>query len=190
MSRENRGMTLKEAAVVGDRIRAIRRYNNLSIAELGKIIEIHEFDLNRVEKGLEVLSRAVIKLISYEFKVSVSWIMTGVFTDDDPKELLDYCENTPTSNFTYSAIQVEEMLEKADVDENHNSYSDETEAMKEDLFEFCNEEDKLDFDYRVDLYGGGCYFDGFLSGYRHAVAVIRGMLGLTDIPDAPEKGMI
>lgn len=170
--------------LIGERLAALRHYNNLTPGEFAKRICVSPNIVEPVELNTaDMYSDSVLKLISLEFNVSLSWLLSGKAEPTDPKEIDNFNIRQDTDKFTYSEIQVEEILTTLDATENRNTLSEQTLKLENELKESLGIQD----DYEMDIfdYSMSCYWDGFLSGYRHATQIIKGMLSITNIPDEP-----
>lgn len=67
-----------------DRIKQVRKANNLNQTEFGERIGATQAMLTSYETGRVIPSDAVLKLISKEFQVSYAWLKTGEGPMEDP----------------------------------------------------------------------------------------------------------
>lgn len=63
--------------MIGERIKELRKKNNLTQSEFGSKIAISQTHISKIENGEEHISRAVIKLISIVFSVQEEWLLNG-----------------------------------------------------------------------------------------------------------------
>lgn len=63
---------------IGERIKYIRKSNNMTQGEFIKNIGISRSHISNIEKGKENPSNAVIKLICNEFKVNEEWVTNNI----------------------------------------------------------------------------------------------------------------
>ena len=81
--------------LIGERLAALRHYNNLTPGEFAKRICVSPNIVEPVELNTaDMYSDSVLKLISLEFNVSLSWLLSGIAEPTDPKEI----DNFNTSN--------------------------------------------------------------------------------------------
>ncbi len=174
---------------IGERLRKIRTANELSIEEFASRICCHPFDYGRTERGVESYSGSVLKLISYEFGVSLSWIMQGVPAETDP----DFCtEDKDGKQIFESCIDVQEAMWEYTTNNGVDMWSDGVEKAIDDIhrhikYRFKDVDDKdeklIDDDLRDAIYMANA--DGYTVGWRTAIQLMQKMLNINAIPDAP-----
>ncbi|MBE6901647.1 MAG: helix-turn-helix transcriptional regulator [Ruminococcaceae bacterium] len=194
MKVETYTQTREQSSKIGERLKLIRTANELSHEEFASRICTHPFDYSRVEKGIETFSGAMLKLISYEFGVSLSWIMRGVPTAEDP----EYCQPDKNGQHIFnSCIAVQEAICEYTTDNGADMWSNAVENTIDSILGsikyICSDitsdaEYKLDSDIR-DVISLANY-DGYTAGWRAATQLIRTMLnanGIPETPPAPQK---
>ena len=62
---------------IGERIKYVRKKNGLTQVQLGEKTYISHGHISRVEKGYEVPSKRLVKLISIALNVNYDWLMYG-----------------------------------------------------------------------------------------------------------------
>lgn len=179
----------KLAAEIGKRLRKIRTANELSIEEFASRICDHPFDCGRVEHGSECYSESMIKLISYEFGVSVSWIMQGVPDETDPA----YCtEDKDGKQIFDSCISIQEAMWDYTTDNGVDMWSNGVERAIDNIHShikyICRnvsveDESLIDNELRDAISLANS--DGYTVGWRTAVQLISKLLNLNSLPDTP-----
>ena len=179
----------KLAAEIGERLRKIRTANELSVEEFASRICCHPFDYNRVEHGIEAYSECVLKLISYEFGVSLSWIMQGVPAESDP----DYCtEDKDGKQIFDSCISIQEAMWDYTTDNGVDMWSNGVEEAIDNIHRHIKYACKIVSDKDESLIDNElrdaislANSDGYTVGWRTAVQLISKLLNLNSIPDTP-----
>lgn len=178
---------------IGERLKTIRTALNLSHEEFASRICCHPFDYSRVEAGIETYSACVLKLISYEFGVSLSWIMQGVPTESDP----EFCTlDTDGQRIFNSCISVQEAIwdymtdngmdmwcdgVERDIDKIHNGIRY---TLKRSGKEYTPDwERSVDNDIRDAV--ALANYDGYTAGWRTAIQLVKGLFGLNGLPEEP-----
>lgn len=174
---------------IGERLRKLRTANNLSVEEFASRICCHPFDYARVERGAESYSESMIKLISYEFGVSLSWIMQGVPAETDP----DYCtEDKDGKQVFESCIAVQEAMWEYTTENSVDMWSDQVEDYISKIHSLINyvccgisrEDDaRIDNDLRDAICLANA--DGYTLGWRTAMQLMQKMLNINAFPDTP-----
>ncbi len=90
MSIKNEGSRLNYT--LGERFFSLREESGLNMREFGISLEVSSGYINDIEKGSKTnVSKKVIKLASYKYKVNYKWLLTG---GGDRA----YCENIQKTN--------------------------------------------------------------------------------------------
>lgn len=174
---------------IGERLRKIRTANELSIEEFASQICCHPFDYGRTERGVESYDEIVLKLISYEFGVSLSWIVQGVPAETDP----DYCtEDKDGKQIFDSCISIQEAMWEYTTDNGVDMWSDRVEDCIDKIHSAINcvcrgiskdDDARIDSDLRDAICMANA--DGYTVGWRTAIQLMQKMLNINAIPDAP-----
>lgn len=174
---------------IGERLRKIRTANELSIEEFASRICCHPFDYGRTERGVESYSGIVLKLISYEFGVSLSWIMQGVPAETDP----DFCTEDKDGKQVFdSCISIQEAMWEYTTDNGVDVWSDQVEdyidKIHGDINYVCHgiskdDDARIDSDLRDAIAIANA--DGYTVGWRTAIQLMQKMLNINSIPDTP-----
>lgn len=179
---------------IGERLKIMRTALNLSKEEFASRICCHPFDYSRVETGIETYTAMVFKLISYEFGVSLSWIMQGVPAEGDP----EFCTlDTDGQRIFNSCISVQEaMWDYMMTDNSMDMWSDRVEddidrihgSVRYEL-NHCGGEYTSNAEYRIDEKLRDAIalanYDGYTAGWRTAIQLVKGLLNLNGLPDEP-----
>lgn len=175
---------------IGERLKAIRTANELSHEEFASRICCHPFDYTRVENGTETYRGSILKLISYEFGVSLSWIMQGVPAETDP----EFCKlDTDGQRIFNSCITVQEAIWDYATDNGMDMWSSGVERGIERIHSSIRYELKQNYipelekyidDYLRDAVALANY-DGYTAGWRTAIQLVKGLFNLNDLPDEP-----
>lgn len=181
----NKNISILEKSALCERVKYLRQSFNISANELAKRLCCEPMNVYDVENQREAWSDTMLKLISYEFGVSMNWLKTGVPEENDCEIVKNY------NKITCSSTMAEETIYNNAIYNRHELYSYNTINKSKyivDIFENrCNIEGFFDFEGELDEYGLDCYDDGFHQGFQYAAAFIRGMLGISDIPEEPPK---
>ncbi len=62
---------------IGERIKKIRNEKKLTLVAFGKLIDMTDSNISRMEKGQRPVTDRTIKLICNEFSVNEEWLRTG-----------------------------------------------------------------------------------------------------------------
>lgn len=178
---------------IGERLKLMRTALNLSQEEFASRICCHPFDYSRVESGIETYTAMVFKLISYEFGVSLSWIMQGVPAEGDP----EFCTlDTNGQRIFNSCISVQEAMWDYMTDNSMDMWSDRVEddidrihgSVRYEL-NHCGGEYTSNAEYRIDEKLRDAIalanYDGYTAGWRTAIQLVKGLLNLNGLPDEP-----
>ena len=65
-------------AHVGERIKTIRKMNNIKQKEFAERVSVSASYISKVESGKEVPTEMLLKLIALDFKVSLEWLRDGI----------------------------------------------------------------------------------------------------------------
>lgn len=194
MKVETYTQTREQSSKIGERLKLIRTANELSHEEFASRICTHPFDYSRVEKGIETFSGAMLKLISYEFGVSLSWIMRGVPTAEDP----EYCQTDKDGQHIFnSCIAVQEAICEYTTDNGADMWSNSVESaidhIHSNIKRICSNVSDDD-EYRIDSEIRDAIslanYDGYTAGWRVATQLIRTLFntnGIPETPPAPQK---
>lgn len=178
---------------IGERLKTMRTALNLSQEEFASRICCHPFDYSRAESGIETYTAMVFKLISYEFGVSLSWIMQGVPAEGDP----EFCTlDTDGQRIFNSCISVQEAMWDYMTDNSMDMWSDRVEydidrvhsSVRYEL-RCCggeytaNAEQRIDDNLREAV--ALANYDGYTAGWRTAIQLVKGLLGLSGLPEEP-----
>lgn len=176
---------------IGERLRKIRTANELSVEEFASRICCHPFDYNRVEHGIESYRESVLKLISYEFGVSLSWIMQGIPAETDPA----YCtEDKDGKQIFDSCISIQEAMWDYTTDNGVDMWSNGVERAIDNIHShikyICRnvsveDENLIDNELRDAISLANS--DGYTLGWRTAVQLIGKLLNLNSLPDTPPE---
>lgn len=77
---------------IGDRIREIRKINQMTQKKFGETLGISYGHISNIEKNKDVPSETIIKLICYEYHVSENWLKNG------QGEMIDNGNNLSNTN--------------------------------------------------------------------------------------------
>lgn len=80
---------------IGEKIKKLRQEKDVSQAELGEIVGVHEKHISRYERGISQPSAEILRKMADFFGVSIDFLVSeDNITFDNPKdnELLDYFE--------------------------------------------------------------------------------------------------
>lgn len=77
---------------IGDRIRIVRKCNQLTQKKFGDSIGVSYGHISNIEKNKDIPSETIIKLICYEYRISENWLKTGT------GEMIDNNRNLQSSN--------------------------------------------------------------------------------------------
>lgn len=178
---------------IGERLKLMRTALNLSQEEFASRICCHPFDYIRVENGMETYRGSILKLISYEFGVSLSWIMQGVPAEGDP----EFCTlDTDGQRIFNSCISVQEAMWDYMTDNSMDMWSDRVEddidrihgSVRYEL-NHCGGEYTSNAEYRIDEKLRDAIalanYDGYTAGWRTAIQLVKELLNLTGLPDEP-----
>lgn len=181
-------VSCRDRVRLGDRMLYLRQSMNITYEAFAKRLCCNTHDIREVENGDKSWSKAMIKLISYEFGVSMKWLLIGVPEDNDKEFIKKY------NDINYSLLQTQELIYNDFLEDHHDMFTDNEEAKQEYL------ESKFDrlapfceatlLSNQLDDYGVACFDEGFNKGYKYAVAFVRGMLGLEGIPDKPDASTV
>lgn len=72
---------------LGDRIKYLRKKAHLSQKDLGNIVELHDSNISRIEKGTVFPTADILLKIALYFNTSCDWLLLGGETD------MQICEN-------------------------------------------------------------------------------------------------
>lgn len=181
--------TKEQNAKIGERLKLIRVANELSVEEFASRICCHPFDYSRVERAVETFSNGVLKLISYEFGVSLSWILQGIPAENDPA----FCTEDENGKQMFdSCISVQEAMWDYTTDNGADMWSNRVEKAIDDIHSYikylCRElsdrdESRIDNELRDAI--SMANYDGYTAGWRTAVQLISKLLNLNSLPDTP-----
>lgn len=189
MKVETYTQTREQSSKIGERLKLIRTANELSCEEFASRICTHPFDYSRVEKGIETFSGAMLKLISYEFGVSLSWMMRGVPTAEDPA----FCQTDKDGQRIFdSCIAVQEAICEYTTDNGADMWSNGVESAIDHIHSnikcICSDVSDDD-EYRIDSEIRDAIslanYDGYTAGWRAATQLIRTLLNVSGIPETP-----
>lgn len=107
---------------LGDRIKLLRTTKNLSQKDFANRIMVTQSYLSRIERNVEKPTPKLLRLIAFEFDISLTWLSTG---DGDINSMYDE-EHEYSQAFQEGSIEALELFEKElneiiDVDL-HNSF--------------------------------------------------------------------
>lgn len=189
MKIERYNPTKEQNVKIGERLKLIRTANELSVEEFASRICCHPFDYSRVKRAVETFSDGVLKLISYEFGVSLSWILQGIPAENDPA----FCTEDENGKQMFdSCISVQEAIWDYTTDNGADMWSNRVEKAIDDIHSYikylCRElsdrdESRIDNELRDAI--SMANYDGYTAGWRTAVQLIRGMLNISSLPDVP-----
>lgn len=80
---------------IGERIKALRKQNNMSQKELGDIVGLHNSNIGRIENGSVYPTTDVLRKISNHFNVSCDWLVNGSLIETD------ICNNADETRLLY-----------------------------------------------------------------------------------------
>lgn len=185
--------TKEQDVKIGERLKIMRTALNLSQEEFASRICCHPFDYSRVESGIETYTATVFKLISYEFSVSLSWIMQGIPTEGDP----EFCTpDTDGQRIFNSCISVQEAMWDYMTNNSMDMWSDRVEYDIDRIhggirytLECCGKEYTSDWERSIDESIRDAIslanYDGYTAGWRTAIQLVNGLLNLNSLPDEP-----
>ena len=93
---------------IGERIKEVRKSNNLTLEKFGAAIQIKAQSVSLIEKGINNPSKQTITLICSRFGVSEEWLRTGegeMSTKRYESELEKMCAERGLSHVDYLAIR-------------------------------------------------------------------------------------
>lgn len=178
---------------IGDRLKTIRTANELSQEEFASRICCHPYDYARVENAVEIFSSSMLKLISYEFNVSLSWIMQGVPIEGDPGFCTTDTDGTTIFN---SCISIQEFARSFAIDNGMSMWSDNVEMDIDNIhnsiryiFKMCGGEytDKKEryIDDKLRDAISLANYDGYNAGWKTAIQLIRGLFNTSLLSEEP-----
>jgi len=193
MKIETYTQTREQDVKIGERLKTMRTALNLSQEEFASRICCHPFDYARTEAGIETYSACVLKLISYEFGVSLSWIMQGVPAEGDP----EFCTlDTDGQRIFNSCISVQEAMWDYMTDNSMDMWSDRVEYDIDSIhsgirytLKRCGKEYTSDWERSIDERIRDAValanYDGYTAGWRTAIQLVKGLFNLSSLPEEP-----
>ncbi len=179
----NENLSIGQKNALRYRMKHLRQSLNLTVNDFAEHLCCDPSYVYSTEDGENAWSDTILKLISYEFGISMTWLKTGKAANGDNKIVKDF------DDITYSCVGVEEIIYDASLEDRHDLFSTKSVQKQADIENaFKNSlsrSEAVTLSNELDDYGLYCYDDGYHNGYKYATAVIKGMLGITNIPDEP-----
>lgn len=192
MKVETYNPTHEQMTAIGERLKTVRTANELSEEEFAGRICTYVNLYCHAERGHDTIPYHAIKLVSYEFGVSLSWLLQGIPTDGDP----DYCTETENGQSLFnSSVSIKEAVWDYSTDNGMDMWTNEVEDKKEHIermVKFFSEHPsdlRKDHIERMTNYIDDTIalanYDGYTAGWRTAIQLVKGLLGLSGLPEEP-----
>ncbi len=192
MKVETYNPTREQMTAIGERLKTVRTANELSQKEFAGRICTYVDLYCRSERGYDTIPYHAIKLTSYEFGISLSWLLQGVPTDSDP----DYCTETANGQSLFNnSVNIKEAVWDYSTDNGMDMWTNEVEDKKNHIEMmvkyFSDHPSDLRKDHierminYIDDTIALANYDGYTAGWRTAIQLVKGLLNLNDLPDEP-----
>lgn len=130
MKVESYNPTHEQMTAIGGRLKTVRTANELSQEEFAGRVCTNVWLYCAAEKGYENIPYHAIKLTSYEFGVSLSWLLQGVPIDGDP----NYCTETENGQSLFnSSVSIKEAVWEYCIDNGADFWTNEVQDKKEHI---------------------------------------------------------
>lgn len=192
MKVETYNPTHEQMTAIGERLKTVRTANELSQEEFAGRICTYVDLYCRSERGYDSIPYHAIKLTSYEFGVSLSWLLQGVPTDSDP----DYCTETANGQSLFNnSVRIKEAVWDYSTDNSMDMWTNEVEHKKEHIEMMVKYFSEHPSDLRkdhiermtnyIDDTIALANYDGYTAGWRTAIQLVKGLFNLKGLPDEP-----
>lgn len=192
MKVETYNPTHEQMKAIGERLVTVRTANKLSPEEFAGRICTYVNLYCHAERGHDTIPYHAIKLTSYEFGVSLSWLLQGIPTDSDP----DYCTESKNGQSLFnSSVSIKEAVWDYSTDNGMDMWTNEVEDKRDHIGHMVTYFSEHPSDLRkdhiqrmtdyIDDTIALANYDGYTVGWRTAMQLVKGLLGLSGLPEEP-----